>query len=226
MRLLLSILAITLPAASAFATMATAQTQPRANEPIVLNIMADLSLILGSGSSNVVVTREGLAPALEAATGGNHDERIYLRAHKTVSYGDLMAVMNALRSAGYVKFVMVLEPDQNVTNAEQRTVSQTELAAMRAKIMTHWSPNEAIFQRPDQYVVLVRVQLGRDRRLSAPPQVVSTGSSPLYQATAEAAKRAILISQPFDMLSSSNYDAWKDVEINFDPRAVGAAHSR
>jgi biopolymer transport protein ExbD len=223
MRLLPAILAIALLALSAFAKMVTAQAQSRSNEPIVLTIMADLSLILGS---DVVVTREGLAPALEVATGGNHDQRIFLRADKTVSYGDLIAVMTALRSAGYVKIVLVLAPDQNVTNAEQRTVSQTELAAMRAKIMAHWSPNDGIFQRPDQYVVLVRFQLGRDRRLSAPPQVVSAGSGPLYQYAAEAALRAILISQPFDMLSPSNYDAWKDVEINFDPRVVGGAPSR
>jgi len=100
------------------------------------------------------------------------------------------------------------------------TLSQSELDAMRAKLRDHWSPDEAIFERPDQYVVLVRVQLGRDRKLSAPPQVVSTGSGPLYQATAEAAKRAILLSQPFDMLSLTTYDTWKDMEISFNPREL------
>ena len=80
--------------------------------------------------------------------------------------------MNALRSAGYLKIALVVDE-------QQRTVSQTQLAAMRAKIMAHWSPNDAIFGRPDQHVVLVRVQLGPDRMLSAPPQVVSTGSGPL-----------------------------------------------
>jgi formylglycine-generating enzyme required for sulfatase activity len=99
-------------------------------------------------------------------------------------------------------------------------VSQGEIDLMRTKLRDHWSPDEAIFERPDQYVVLVRVQLGRDRRLAAPPQVVSTGSGPLYQATAEAAKRAILLSQPFDMLSLSTYDTWKDMEISFNPREL------
>ena len=36
----------------------------------------------------------------------NH-ERIYLRADKAVSYGDLMEVMNLLRNAGYLKIALV-----------------------------------------------------------------------------------------------------------------------
>jgi biopolymer transport protein ExbD len=87
----------------------TAQAQPRPDKPIFLTVKPDLSLALGDD----VVTREGLAPALEAATAGNHDERIFLRADKAVSYGDLMAVMNALRSAGFLKIALVgLQSDE------------------------------------------------------------------------------------------------------------------
>ena len=35
------------------------------------------------------------------------NERIYLRADKAVSYGDLMEVMNLLRNAGYLKIALV-----------------------------------------------------------------------------------------------------------------------
>ena len=108
----------------------------------------------------------------------------------------------------------------SAVHGEQRSLSQTELAAIRAKIAAHWAP--AIVSQPDQYVVVVRFRLERDGRLSAAPEVVSTGSAPHYQAAAEAAKRAIVLSQPFDMLSPSNYDAWKDVEIIFDPRELKA----
>jgi predicted Zn-dependent protease/tetratricopeptide (TPR) repeat protein len=114
-------------------------------------------------------------------------------------------------------------PTQSVAasavHGEQRNLSQTELAAIRAKIAAHWTP--AIVSQPE-YVVVVRFRLERDGRLSAAPEVVSTGSAPHYQAAAEAAKRAIVLSQPFDMLSPSNYDAWKDVEITFDPRELKA----
>jgi biopolymer transport protein ExbD len=37
----------------------------------------------------------------------DHDARLFLRADKSVSYGDLMAVMDALRGAGYLKLALV-----------------------------------------------------------------------------------------------------------------------
>jgi biopolymer transport protein ExbD len=40
-------------------------------------------------------------------TGGNKDERIFLRADRAVPYGDVMQVMNLLRSANYLKVALV-----------------------------------------------------------------------------------------------------------------------
>ena len=48
-----------------------------------------------------------LTTTLDSATQGKKDERIYLRADKAVSYGDLMEVMNLLRDAGYLKIALV-----------------------------------------------------------------------------------------------------------------------
>ena len=42
--------------------------------------------------------REALAAALDAATDGDKRQRIFLRADKTVAYGELMEVMNLLRA--------------------------------------------------------------------------------------------------------------------------------
>jgi hypothetical protein len=70
---------------------------------------------------------------------------------------------------------------------------------------------------------LSQTDLDRDGWLSAAPEVVSTGSAPHYQAAAEAAERAIVLSQPFDTLSPPNYGAWKDVEISFNPVELKAA---
>jgi biopolymer transport protein ExbD len=81
----------------------TAQEQPRPDKPVFLTVKSDLSLALGDD----VVARAGLAAALEAATQGNHDQRIFLRADKTVSYGEVMGVMNNLRDAGYLKVALV-----------------------------------------------------------------------------------------------------------------------
>lgn len=53
------------------------------------------------------MARDALSSALQSATGGNKDERIFVRADKAVAYGELMAVMNLLRDAGYLKVALV-----------------------------------------------------------------------------------------------------------------------
>ena len=44
---------------------------------------------------------------LDAAAKGDHDARIFLRADRGVSYGDLMATMDDLRGAGFLKVALV-----------------------------------------------------------------------------------------------------------------------
>ena len=82
---------------------ATAEPQPRPTEPLYLSVTSDLGLLIGEEP----VSEEGLAAALEAKTGGDREQRIFLRADKTVDYGELMNVMNELRSAGYLKIALV-----------------------------------------------------------------------------------------------------------------------
>ena len=81
----------------------TAQRQERPDKPIFLTIKADRSLAIGED----VIARDSLAQALNVAAKGNHDERIFLRADKTVTYGDIMQVMNDMRGAGYLKIALV-----------------------------------------------------------------------------------------------------------------------
>ena len=84
--------AVNLPAASA-------EPQARSDEPLYLTVKPDLSLALG----NDAVSRERLTGMLGAATRGEKNRPISLRADKTVPYGELMEVMNLLRAAGYLK---------------------------------------------------------------------------------------------------------------------------
>ena len=53
------------------------------------------------------MSRDGLRQALEVASKGNRNDRIFVRADKTVSYGDVMQVMNELRAAGFLKVALV-----------------------------------------------------------------------------------------------------------------------
>jgi biopolymer transport protein ExbD len=80
-----------------------AQPQQRPSKPVYLTLKADLSLALGDNP----VARERLTGALDAATNGDKEERIFLRADRSVPYGDVMRVMNELRAAHYLKVALV-----------------------------------------------------------------------------------------------------------------------
>jgi biopolymer transport protein ExbD len=93
----------------------TAEPQQRPDKPLFLTVklkpdvvavcpaQSDLTLALG----NDVVPREFLRGTLDAAAKGDKETRIFLRADKAVPYGELMEVMNLLRTAGYLKVALV-----------------------------------------------------------------------------------------------------------------------
>ena len=83
--------------------VASAKPQPRPDKPLYLTVKQDLSLALG----NDAVPGAALASMLDGATNGDRAQRIFLRADKTVPYGELMRVMNLLRAAGYLKVALV-----------------------------------------------------------------------------------------------------------------------
>jgi hypothetical protein len=99
-------------------------------------------------------------------------------------------------------------------------LSQSELDALRAKLISLWNPPAAVSTHPDQYVVTIRIRLTRDHRLDGQPEVLSGGEGPLFEATRDSAVRAVFQAQPYDMLSQPTYDQWKEMDINFDPREV------
>ena len=81
----------------------TAEPQQRPDEPVYLTLKSDLTLALG----NDTVARELLGATLDNASKGQKDTRIFLRADKVVPYGEVMEVMNLLRTAGYLKVALV-----------------------------------------------------------------------------------------------------------------------
>jgi len=80
-----------------------AEPKEHPDKPVYLTLKSDLSLAIGDDA----VARDQFARALNAATGGNKDQRIFLRADRTVPYGDVMRVMNELRAARYLKIALV-----------------------------------------------------------------------------------------------------------------------
>jgi biopolymer transport protein ExbD len=88
---------------------ASAEAAPRPDKPLFLTLKADLSVDVGDDA----VARGDLAAALDRASGGDRSQRVFLRADKAVPYGELMALMNALRGAGYLHVALVgLEADK------------------------------------------------------------------------------------------------------------------
>lgn len=86
----------------------TAQPVPKPDKPIYLTVKADHSLALGDDP----VTKDGLGAALDSLTHDDKNQRVFLRADKTVDYDTLMQTMNTLRAASYLKVALVgLEGD-------------------------------------------------------------------------------------------------------------------
>jgi biopolymer transport protein ExbD len=80
-----------------------APRQERPPDPVYLTVKADLSLAVGE----TPVSREALPATLEQSFHGSHDQPVFLRADRGVSYGDLMEIMNVLRGAGFLKIALV-----------------------------------------------------------------------------------------------------------------------
>ena len=82
---------------------ANAEPSWRPDKPLYLTLKSDLTLAIDNAS----VSREALASTLDRTTAGDKQQRVFLRADKSVPYGELMTLMNELRSAGYLHVALV-----------------------------------------------------------------------------------------------------------------------
>ncbi|MDC5855082.1 TonB system transport protein ExbD [Vibrio europaeus] len=88
----------------------SANPSPQPKDPFYLTVSPDLALTLGE---NTQVNLEQLPRALDQALT-DKEQRIYLRADKTLDYQSLMKVMNVLVASGYVQIALVgLESTEN-----------------------------------------------------------------------------------------------------------------
>lgn len=86
-------------------TLPTSSAAPaeRAAEPILLTVTAEGAWSLGDKA----VAREGLAAALEAASGGDRERAVLIMGDAALPYSQVMAVLDALREAGWMKVALV-----------------------------------------------------------------------------------------------------------------------
>jgi biopolymer transport protein ExbD len=80
-----------------------AAVQPPPEDPVYVTLGSDLALSLG----NEPVARTELAAALDGLVGGDRAARIFVRADRSVPYGEVMEVLNLLRDGGYASVALV-----------------------------------------------------------------------------------------------------------------------
>src|SRR5262249_14847062 len=105
-------------------------------------------------------------------------------------------------------------------NGHAPQLSQSELDALRARLIQCWSPPPGVSVDSKLYVVL-RVVFKPDASLAHEPGVVEDAASSLGPALAESAKRAVMMCQPFTMLRPEHYDLWKSIDIKFNNELLG-----
>jgi TonB system transport protein ExbD (group 1) len=83
--------------------VAVAEPPQRSLKPVFITIAEDLSLSVGESET----TFERLYIDVGIATLQKRDTRLYIRADKSVPYGEFIRVMNILRADGFLKIGLV-----------------------------------------------------------------------------------------------------------------------
>ena len=81
----------------------SATPQKKPDKPTYVSIKPDLTLAIGENP----VKRTDLVSSLDAIADMSKDKYVFLRADKAVPYGELMGVMEILRSGGYSRIKLV-----------------------------------------------------------------------------------------------------------------------
>jgi biopolymer transport protein ExbD len=81
----------------------TATPQKKPDKPTYVSIKPDLALAIGE----TAVKRVDLVRELDAQPDASHDKPIFLRADRSVPYGEMMGVLEILRAGGYTKVKLV-----------------------------------------------------------------------------------------------------------------------
>jgi biopolymer transport protein ExbD len=81
----------------------TSMPTKKPDKPVYLTISADLAVAIDEAS----VKRVDLIRSLDGMTDPGKDRRIFLRADRGVPYGELMDILELLRTGGYLKIALV-----------------------------------------------------------------------------------------------------------------------
>jgi colicin import membrane protein len=108
---------------------------------------------------------------------------------------------------------------QGLEKSKDAQLSQDEKRALQARLEGLWNVPAGV-RDPRELTLDVQLQLKPDGNLAAAPIVLTTGSSPMFLAASDSAKRAVIQGQPYTMLRPEHYELWKDIIVTFDPQRL------
>ncbi len=110
------------------------------------------------------------------------------------------------------------KPAKGRSDGRDTAMTFSEIDALRAKISQCWNPPVGGLGA-EAIKVKLRLQLREDGILSREPEVVNREGSPFFVAAADAAVRAVMLCQPYE-LPARKYAMWRDMILNFDPKEM------
>jgi biopolymer transport protein ExbD len=112
MLVLLIIFMVSIPAATVSIKLDLPPAIPpppgaKVEEPTLINIQQGGALFIGERATSLNTLTTDLATELKKPNPT--EERVYIRADRTVRYGDFMAVMNTLQEGGFFQVALINE---------------------------------------------------------------------------------------------------------------------
>jgi biopolymer transport protein ExbD len=116
MLVLLIIFMVSIPAATVSVKLDLPPAVPpppgtKVEEPVLINIQQGGSVYIGEQSTNLDRLSGDLSAVLTAKDPSKPatEQRVYIRADRTVRYGDFMLVMNTLQGNGFYQVALINE---------------------------------------------------------------------------------------------------------------------
>jgi len=110
-------------------------------------------------------------------------------------------------------------PSLGTATGAAAQLSQSEIDALRARLMALWNPPVGM-QDASQTQVTIRIRFRKDGTLAVGPQVITSGSGAQFNAMRDSAVRAVFVGQPYTMLRPEHYDQWKEIDFTFDTKQM------
>ncbi len=110
-------------------------------------------------------------------------------------------------------------PSLGTASGMAAQLSQSEIDALRAKLMALWNPPVGM-QDADHGQVTIRIKFKRDGTLATGPLVLTSGSGVQFNAMRDSAVRAVFVGQPYTMLRPDHYEQWKEIDFTFDTKQM------